>query len=101
MAIDRSDQLEQRRSELASSLPQLNENRDSTSRRNRNALALNRAGVKHEQSQQMIRLGEAETAADAEIRAVQHELRDIDAEIAGLPRRGLGPRVGRAFRRPS
>ena len=101
MAIERSDQLKQRRSELASSLPQLSENRDGAYRRNSNALALDRAGVKHEQSQQMTRLGDAETAADAEIRAVQRELRDIDAEIAASPSRGLGARVGRAFRRPS
>ena len=44
-------------------------------------------------------LGEAEVAADAAIRDVQRELRDIDAEIKLIPRPGLGVRVGRAFRR--
>jgi hypothetical protein len=47
----------------------------------------------------MRRLGEAEVAADAAIRAVQRELRDIDAEIKRRPRRGLGARFGRAARR--
>jgi hypothetical protein len=99
MAVERSEQLEQRRSELASSLPQLSEKKASTYRMNSDALALERAGVKHEQPQELTRLGEAEVAADAEIRAAQRELRDIDAEIALMPRRGLGAKLGRAVRR--
>jgi hypothetical protein len=99
VAVERSDQLKQRRSELARSLPQLNENRDRTYRLNSDAVALDRAGVKHEQAQELSRLGNAETAADAEIRAVQRELRDIDAEIAVMPRRRFGMRLGRASRR--
>jgi hypothetical protein len=98
VAVERSDQLKQRRSELAGSLPQLNENRDRTYRLNSDAVALDRAGVKQEQAQELTRLGDAETAADAEIRAVQRELRDIDAEIALMPRRRLGMRLGRASR---
>jgi hypothetical protein len=94
MAVERSDQLKQRRSELVSSLPRLNEARDSTYRLNSDALALDRAGVKHAGAQDKTRLGEAEVAADAEIRAVQSELRDIDAEIALMPRRRFGVRVG-------
>jgi hypothetical protein len=39
-------------------------------------------------------LSEAEVAADAAIRAVQHELRGIDAEIKRRPRPGLGARFG-------
>jgi hypothetical protein len=97
MARDRSE-LEQRRGELSRSLPGLSENRADTYRRNSDALALDRAGVKHVRSQEMVRLGEAEVAADAAIRAAQRELRDIDAEIALMPGRGLGARVGRAFR---
>jgi uncharacterized coiled-coil DUF342 family protein len=99
VAVERSDQLKQRRSELAGSLPQLNEQRDSTYRLNSDARALDRAGVKHEGAQELTRLGEAEVAADAEIRAVQRELRDIDTEIALMPRRRLGMRLGRAARR--
>src|SRR6266550_1511167 len=96
MARERSE-LEQRRGELSRSLPGLSENRAETYRRNSDALALDRAGVKHERPQEMVRLGEDEVAADAAIRDVQRELRDIDAEIKLIPRRGLGARVGRAF----
>jgi len=98
MARERSE-LEQRRGELSRSLPGLSENRAETYRRNSDALALDRAGVKHERPQEMVRLGADEVAADAAIRDVQRELRDIDAEIKLMPRRRLGARVGRALRR--
>ena len=98
MARERSE-LEQRRAELTRSLPGLSKNRADTYRRNSDALALDRAGVKHERPEEMVRLGEAEVAADAAIRAVQRELRDIDAEIELIPHSGLGARVGRAARR--
>ena len=98
MARERSE-LEQRRGELSRSLPGLSENRAETYRRNSDALALDRAGVKHERPQEMVRLGADEVAADDAIRDVQRELRDIDAEIKLMPRRRLGARVGRALRR--
>ena len=98
MARERSE-LEQRRAELTRSLPGLSENRAGTYRRNSDALALDRAGVKHERAEEMVRLGEAEVAADAAIRDAQRELRDIDAEIKLMPRRRLGARVGRALHR--
>ena len=92
-------ELEQRRGELARSLPGLSDNRAATYRRNSDALALNRAGVKHERPEEMARLKEDEVAADAAIRDVQRELRDIDAEIRLGRRGGLGARVARAVRR--
>ena len=98
MASERSE-LEQRRAEPTESLQGLSENRADTYRRNSDALALDRAGVKHERPQEMVRLGADEVAADAAIRDVQRELRDIDAEIKLMPRRRLGARVGRAIRR--
>lgn len=98
MPRDRSE-LEQRRAELTRSLPGLSDTRANTYRRNSDALALDRAGVKHERMDEMVRLGEAEVAAHAAIRAAQCELRDIDAEIGLMPRPGLGARLGRAFRR--
>jgi len=98
MARERSE-LEQRRGELLRSLPGLSANRADTYRRNSDALALDRAGVKHERPQEMVRLGADEVAADAAIRDVQRELRDIDAKIKLMPRRRLGARVGRALRR--
>jgi hypothetical protein len=98
MARERSE-LEQRRDELSRALPGLSENRAETYRRNSDALARDRAGVKHERPEEMVRLGEDEVAADAAIREVQRELRDIDAEIKLMPRRRLGARVGRALHR--
>jgi hypothetical protein len=98
MAGERSE-LEQRRAELTRSLPGLSENRADSYRRNCDALALDRAGVKHERPEELVRLGESELAADAAIRDVQRELRDLDAEIELMPRRGLGARVARAVRR--
>jgi hypothetical protein len=98
MARERSD-LEQRRGELTRSLPGLSEDRADSYRRNSDALALDRAGVKHERPEEMARLGEAELAADAAIRDVQRELRDIGAEIKLIPHSRLGARVGRAARR--
>jgi hypothetical protein len=94
-----TSELEQRRGELRRSLPGLNEKRADTYRRYSDAIALERAGVKYERPEEMVRLDEAEVAADAAIRAVQRELRDIDAEIELMPRRGLGARVARAVRR--
>jgi hypothetical protein len=95
MARERSE-LEQRRGELTRSLPRLSENQADTYPRNSDALALDRAGVKHEPPEEMVRLVEAEMAADAAIRDVQRELCDIEAEIELMPRRGLAARVGRA-----
>lgn len=98
MARERSE-LEQRRGELMRSLPGLSKNRAATYRRNSDALALDRAGVKHERPQEMVRLEEAEVAADTAIRDAQRELRDVDAEIKLKPRSGLAARFGRAGRR--
>jgi hypothetical protein len=92
-------ELEQRRDELARSLPRLSEDRAQAYRRNSDALARDRAGVKHERPEEMVRLGEVERAADAAIRDVQRELRDIDAEIRLTSHRSLGTRVGRVVRR--
>jgi hypothetical protein len=98
MARERSE-LEQRRDELTRTLPGLSENRADAYRRNSDALALDRAGVKHERPEEMVRLGEDEVAAHAAIRDAQRELRDIEAEIKLMPRRRLGARVGSAFHR--
>jgi hypothetical protein len=99
MASERSE-LERRRGELTRSLAGLSENRADTYRRNSDARALDRAGVKHERPEEMTRLAQAEVAAGAAIRDVQRELRDIEAEIERMPRRGFGARVGRVVRRP-
>ena len=98
MTRERSE-LERRRAELRRSLPALTEKRADSYRRYSDALALERAGVKYERPEEMVRLDQAEVAADAAIRDVQRELRDIDAEIKLIPHSRLGARVGRAARR--
>ena len=80
MASERSE-LEQRRAEARQSLPGLNEKRADTYRRYSDALMLALAGVKDERPEEMVRQDKAEVAADAAIRAVQRELREIDEEI--------------------
>ena len=94
-----TSELEQRRSELTRSLPELSEKRTQTYRLNSDALARERSGVTQEQPDEMVRLREAEVAADAAIRDVQRELHGIEAEIEQMPGRGLGARLGRALHR--
>jgi hypothetical protein len=93
----RRSEVERRRNELARSLPDLSEKRTNTYRLNSDALALDRAGVKRQAAGDMEQLKENEVAADAAIRNVQQELRQLDAEMERMPRRGFG-RVGRAVR---
>jgi hypothetical protein len=59
----------------------LSEKRADSYRRYIDALALERAGVKYERPEEIVRLDEAEVAADEAIRAVQRELRKIDEAI--------------------
>jgi hypothetical protein len=96
---ERSHELEQRRDELTRSLPGLSEKRADTYRLNSDAVALNRAGVKHRTPDEMERLKGNEASADSAIRDAQRELRDIYAEMRRMPRGGFGGRVGRAVRR--
>ena len=98
MGSGRSE-LEKRRDQLTRSLAGLSENQADAYRRNSDALALDRAGIKRTRSEEMVRLGEAEVAANAAIRDAQRELRDIDAEINSARAPGLGARLGRAARR--
>jgi hypothetical protein len=99
MTEERSNELEQRREELTRSLPGLSQQRADSYRVNSDALALGRAGVKQEHPDEMLRLRDAEAAADTAIRDVQRELRTIDAEIERRPRAGFGAKFGRAVRR--
>ena len=98
MTKQRTD-LEQRRDELRGSLPELNDKRADSYRRNNDARALDRAGVKHEEPEEMARLATAEQDANDAIRDVQRELRDVDAEISRAPRSGFGARLRRAVGR--
>ncbi len=96
MAESSAHQREQRREELAESLPALSQKRVDTYRLNSDALALNRTGVTHQPPRAMVRL-EEEVAADAAIRDAQRELRRLDAEINSASGGRLAGRVGRAL----
>jgi hypothetical protein len=98
MTTERSE-LEKRREELTRSLPGLSDKRADSYRRNSDALALDRAGVRREQPDEMMRLAKAEVVAHEAIRDVQRELRDLDAEIKLAPRDGVGARLRRALLR--
>ena len=96
--LEERSELAQRRAQLTDLLPELSENQANTYRRNSDALARGRAGVKQQSAHEMTRLGDAEVAATKAVRDAQRELRDIDVEIARLPRSGLSARLQRGFR---
>jgi hypothetical protein len=97
--VEKRSELAQRRAQLTDLLPKLSDNQAHTYRRNSDALARDRAGVKQESAHEMTRLGEAEVSAAKAVRDAQRELRDIDVKIAGLPRSsGLSARFQRGFR---
>lgn len=95
----KASELEQRRIDLRRLLPGLSKDRSDTYRRNSDALALDRTGVKHEHPEELARLKDAEVAADGAVREVHRELRDIDAQIGLGGRTGLRARFGRTARR--
>jgi len=76
----------------------LSDTRANSYRRNSDARALDRAGVKRERPDEMTRLAEAEQAANEAIRDAQRELRGIDEEIKRVPRGGFGATLRRVVR---
>jgi hypothetical protein len=99
MADNTTAELRQRRSELAGSLSELSRKREQTYRLNSDALALGRAGVRQHTAEELARLGEGQTGAEAAIRDAQCEIRDLDAEIQRASAGRFGAKVGRALRR--
>jgi hypothetical protein len=96
---EKPEELLRRHAALSESLPALSRKREQTYRLSSNAQALDRAGVTDHAPQELARLAEDRDEADATLRAAQHELRDIEAEINLAPGGGLRTRVGRALRR--
>lgn len=99
MNDNKSEELRQKRAALSESLPALSRKREQTYRLSSDAQALDRAGVTDHAPQELARLAEDQDEADATLRATQHELRDVEAEINLAPRGGLRARVGRTLRR--
>jgi hypothetical protein len=92
-------ELQQRRAELYASLPALRLTRDHVFQLKCDAEKLDRFGVTHHTATEMARMAEDQAAADAAIRAIQLQLRDIDDEIGGVSRGGLTATIGRVLGR--
>ena len=92
-------ELNQRRAELSAPLPALTLRRDHAFQLKCDAEKLDRFGITHHTATEMARMAEDQAAADAAIRAIQLQLRDIDDEIRSAPGGGLTATIGRVLRR--
>ena len=92
-------ELHQRRAELSASLPALTLRRDHVFQLKCDAEKLDRFGVTHHTATEMARMAEDQAAADAAIRAIQLQLRDIDDEIRSASAGGLTATIGRVLGR--
>src|SRR6476661_6497570 len=82
-------ELHQRRAELSASLPTLTLRREQAFQLKCDAEKLDRFGVTHHTATEMARMAEDQAAADAAVRAMQLQLRDIDDEIRSASGVGL------------
>jgi hypothetical protein len=73
-------ELHQRRAELSALLPGLALTRDYVFQLKCDAERLDRFGVTHHTAAEMARLAEDQAAAEARVRALQLQLRDVDDE---------------------
>jgi hypothetical protein len=92
-------ELHQRRAELSAQLPTLTLTRDHKFQLKCDAEKLNRFGVTHHTADEMAEMAEEQAAADAAVRAVQLQLRDIDDEIRSASGGGVAATIGRVLRR--
>jgi hypothetical protein len=99
MNENKSEELRQKRDALSESLPGLSRKREHTYRLSSDAQALDRAGVTDHAPQELARLAEEQDEAAATLRAAEHELRDVEAEINLAPGDGLRARLARTLRR--
>lgn len=94
-----TEELHQRRAELSTQLPALTLRRDHAFQLKCDAEKLDRFGVTHHTATEMARMAEEQAAADAAVRAMQLQLRDIDDEIRSASGVGLTARIGHLLRR--
>jgi hypothetical protein len=94
-----SKELNQRRAELCTSLPALTLRRDHGFQLKCDAEKLDRFGITHHTATEMARMAEDQAAADAAIRAIQLQLRDLDDEIRSASGGGLTATIGRVLGR--
>jgi hypothetical protein len=92
-------ELHQRRAELSAQLPALTLTRDHAFQLKCDAEKLDRFGITHHTATEKARMAEDQAAADAAIRAIHLQLRDIDDEITSASGSGLTATIGRVLRR--
>lgn len=92
-------ELHQRRVELSELLPGLMLARDHAFQLKCDAEKLERFGVRQHTPTEMARMAEDQAAAEAAIRAVHLQLRDIDDEVRSAPGSGLTATIGHLLRR--
>jgi hypothetical protein len=94
-----SKELHHRRGELSASLSELTRTRDHAYRLKSDAEALDRYGVTRHTAAEMARLEQDRIAADAAIRAVQLEIREVDEQLTSPSRGRLTASIGRVVHR--
>ena len=92
-------ELHQRRAKLSAQLPALTLTRDHVFQLKCDAEKLDRFGITHHTATEIAQMAEHQAAADAAVRAVQLQLRDIDDEIRSASGGGLTATIGRVLRR--
>jgi hypothetical protein len=92
-------ELHQRRAELSAQLPGLTLKRDHAFQLKCDAEKLDRFGVTHNTATEIAQMAEEQAAADAAVRAVQLQLRDIDDEMRSASGGGLTATIGHLLRR--
>ncbi|HSC73448.1 MAG TPA: hypothetical protein VLB89_04725 [Gaiellaceae bacterium] len=93
-------ELHKRRGEVSAELPALTLRRDRMFQLKCDAEKLDRFGVTHHTAAEIARLAEDQAAADAAVRDVQLQLREIDDEIRRASSGGgLNATIGRVLRR--
>jgi hypothetical protein len=92
-------ELHERRTEVSAVLPALTLRRDHAFQLKCDAEKLDRFGVTHHTATEMARLAEEQAAAEAAVRDVHLQLRDIDDEIRHASSGGLTATIGRVLQR--
>ena len=92
-------ELHQRRAEVSALLPALTLTRDQVFQLKCDAEKLDRFGITHHTATEMARMAEEQAAADAAVRDIQVQLRDIDDQIRSSSGGGLTATIGHVLRR--
>jgi hypothetical protein len=92
-------ELHQKRAELSAKLPPLILTRDHAFQLKSDAEKLDRFGVTHHTATEMAHMAEKQAAAEAAIRDIHLQLRDIDSQIKSASGGGFSTAFGRILQR--